>query len=350
MPKISFLLIAVGVALLARRARRATRGQELDGTSAAAGELLPAERPQPEALEALLKLDDLSLEVGYGLVPLVDATHGGQLLQRIKALRRHLALQLGFIIPPVHITDNLKLKPREYVIYTCAEWRSRAGRLRTTACWPSARRAEPPELQEFATNEPAFGVAARWIVPGLREQALGLGYAVVDQTSVLATHLAEVIKQHAYELLSRPETKRLLDLLGEGHPKLVEELVPKLLSLGEVQKVLQQLLREQVSIRDLSSILESLLEVGGSKNPVLLVEAARQALGRALVQPLLSDNGGLQVVTLDPAIEEELSRAFNGQAPADGASLEPSFVRRDSGGPEEAGRRAGAPGYAGAAL
>ena len=154
--------------------------------------------------------------------------------------------------------------------------------------------SEPPELQGFATSEPAFGVSARWIVPGLREQALALGYAVVDQTSVMATHLAEVIKQHAYELLSRHETKRLLDRLGESQPKLCEELVPKLMSLGEVQKVLQQLLREQVSIRDLPTILESLLDTAAvSKNAVLLVEGARQALGRALVRPLLSEDGRL---------------------------------------------------------
>jgi len=329
LPKISFLAIAGGVALLARRAKGLPESDKADaGTTAAGSDAPGSTASQPEPLEALLKLDDLSLEVGYALVPLVDAARGGQLLQRVKALRRHLALQLGFIIPPVHITDNLKLKPREYVInlrgVEITRWE-----MHEDCLLAISSESTPPEIAGVATHEPAFGVAAKWIVPGLREQALALGYAVAEQTSVLATHLAEVIKQHAHELLSRSETKRLLDLLGESHPKLVEELVPKLLSLGEVQKVLQQLLREQVSIRDLASILESLLEVAGAgKHPVLLVEAARQALGRALVRPLLSENGGLQVVTLDGGIEEELSRAFSGQAPASGASLEPSFVRR----------------------
>ena len=329
LPKISFLAIAGGVALLARRAKGIPESDKADaGTTAAGSDAPGSTASQPEPLEALLKLDDLSLEVGYALVPLVDAARGGQLLQRVKALRRHLALQLGFIIPPVHITDNLKLKPREYVInlrgVEITRWE-----MHEDCLLAISSESTPPEIAGVATHEPAFGVAAKWIVPGLREQALALGYAVAEQTSVLATHLAEVIKQHAHELLSRSETKRLLDLLGESHPKLVEELVPKLLSLGEVQKVLQQLLREQVSIRDLASILESLLEVAGAgKHPVLLVEAARQALGRALVRPLLSENGGLQVVTLDGGIEEELSRAFSGQAPASGASLEPSFVRR----------------------
>jgi flagellar biosynthesis protein FlhA len=166
----------------------------------------------------------------------------------------------------------------------------------------------------------------------MQNQALASGYAVVDQTSVLATHLAEVVKQHAHELLTRQESKRLLDRLAESHPKLVEELVPKVLSLGEVQKTLQQLLREQVSIRDLSTILETLLDVAPlNKNPVALVEAARQALARALVQPLLSESGGLRVVTLDRSLEEELSRAFagaGGAASVGTAALQPPFARR----------------------
>ncbi|HSY64327.1 MAG TPA: FHIPEP family type III secretion protein [Terriglobales bacterium] len=173
-------------------------------------------------------------------------------------------------------------------------------------------------------------LAAFWIIPGLQNEALAKGYAVVDQTSVLATHLAEVIKQHASELLTRQEAKRLLDRLAESQPKLVEELVPKLLSLGEVHKVMQQLLREQVSIRDLPAILEALLDTGGvSKHPVLLVEAARQALGLALVQPLLAEDGNLRVVTLDNSIEEELSRAFSSPASTTAAAgLQPSLVRR----------------------
>jgi flagellar biosynthesis protein FlhA len=190
--------------------------------------------------------------------------------------------------------------------------------------------ASPPALAGVATREPAFGVAALWIAPGLQNQALASGYAVVDQTSVLATHLAELIKQHAAELLTRQESKRLLDRLAESHPKLVEELVPKLLNLGEVQKVLQQLLREQVSVRDLPTILEALLDSAAlNKHPVLLVEAVRQALGRALVRPLLGDDGGLKVIMLDGGIEEELGKAFSPQTAASTvAGLGPSFVRR----------------------
>ncbi len=304
LPKFSFISIGALAALFASRLPEATKEGEKDSSApGAAG--TPGEKDKKgtksESLEDLLKLDELSLEVGYTLVPLVDVAQGGQLLARVKSLRSNLAVQLGFIVPPIHITDNVRLKPREYVIsmrgIEIARWEMLEDHVLAISSELS-----PPPLAGTPTREPAFGVAATWIPRTIESQALTSGYAVVDQTSVLSTHLSEVIRQHAYELLTRHETKRLLDRLGEGHPKLVEELVPKVLSLGEVQKVLQQLLREQVSIRDLATILESLLDASAAtKHPVLLVEAARQALGRALVRPLLSDDGGLRVLTLDHA-------------------------------------------------
>src|SRR5579871_482020 len=316
------LFLAAVAAFLGYRAPQAPAPEK------AAEDAAAAKKPQ-ESLEDQLKLDEISLEVGYALIPLVDAQQGGQLLQRVRALRSNLALQLGFVVPPVHITDNLRLKSREYVVslrgVEIARWEMSENHLLAISSEVS-----PPPLAGLATREPAFGVSAVWITPGLQDQALASGYAVVDQTSALATHLAELIKQHAYELLTRQETKRLLDRLADSQPKLIEELTPKILSLGEVQKVLQQLLREQVSIRDLPTILEALLDTAAvTKHPVLLVEAARQALGRALVRPLLSDDGELRVVTLDPAIEEELGRAFSAQVPATvAAGLQPSFLRR----------------------
>jgi len=323
LPKFSFFLLAAVVGVLAWRAPKILADKP--GTTPDA----KAKKPVTESIEDLLKLDELSLEVGYGLVALVDQEHGGQLLARVRSLRSSLALQLGFIVPSVHITDNARLKAREYVIslrgVEIARWEMHEDHLLAISS-----DATPPPLAGTATREPAFGVSALWIVPGLQNEALAKGFAVVDQTSVLATHLAEVIKQHASELLTRQEAKRLLDRLADSHPKLVEELVPKLLSLGEVHKVMQQLLREQVSIRDLSTILEALLDAGGvSKHPVLLVEAARQALGRALVQPLLAEDGNLRVVTLDSSIEEELSRASSSPASTTAAvGLQPSLVRR----------------------
>jgi len=321
LPKFSFVLLSAATAFLAWRTRK--RVPEISPTAAA------EKKPAKDSVEDLLKLDELSLEVGYGLVPLVDQNQGGQLLARVKALRQNLAQQLGFIVPPVHITDNVRLKPREYVIslrgVEIARWEMLQDHMMAISS-----EAAPRPLPGIATKEPAFGVAALWITAALQNQALASGYAVIDQTSVLATHLAEVVKQHAHELLSRQEVKRLLDRLAESHPKLVEELVPKILSLGEVQKVLQQLLREQVSIRDLPAILETLLDVSpSSKNPVVLVESVRQSLGRALVRPLLSESGNLRVVTLDHALEEELSRSLSGQLPPAGTpGLQPPFARR----------------------
>jgi flagellar biosynthesis protein FlhA len=321
LPKFSFLLLAAGTALLVWRMPKAAPGTS-SGTT-------PEKKVGKDSAEDMLKLDELSLEVGYGLVSLVDQNQGGQLLARVKALRQNLAQQLGFIVPPVHITDNVRLKPREYVIalrgVEVARWEMYQDYLMAISS-----EGNPRPISGTPTKEPAFGVPALWIPGALHNQALTSGYAVVDQTSVLATHLAELVRRHAHELLSRHEVKRLLDRLGESHPKLVEELVPKILSLGEVQKVLQQLLREQVSIRDLPAILETLIDVAPStKNAVVLVESVRQCLSRALVHPLLSENGGLRVVTLDHAFEEELARAFGTQSvPAGTPGLQPAFARR----------------------
>jgi flagellar biosynthesis protein FlhA len=323
LPKFSFLLLAGLVAFLAWRTPESAAILSLP-------EKDKQKEKKPESVEDLLKLDELGLEVGYALVPLVDQQRGGQLLARVKALRSNLAVQLGFILPPVHITDNANLSPRQYVIYLrgveIARWE-----MRDDCLLAISSDATPPPIPGTPTREPAFGVAATWIAPALQNEALAKAYAVVDQTSVLATHLAEVIKQHGPELLTRNETKRLLDRLADTQPKLVEELTPKLLSLGEVQKVLQQLLREQVSIRDLGTILEALIDAAAvTKNPVLLVESTRQSLGRALVRPLLTPEGSLRVLALDGSLEEELSRAFSPQAATSPQSmaLQPPLARR----------------------
>jgi flagellar biosynthesis protein FlhA len=275
--------------------------------AAAGGGAAPALDP----MDAVLKLDELMLEVGEGLVPLVDASQGGQLLSRVKSMRKNLARELGFLVPSIHITDNLSLKEREYVIYLrgveIARWE-----LRRDCLLAISSNANAPDLPGQDTREPAFDVPAKWISPMTQGQAIAAGYAVVDPTSVLAAHLAEVIKHNASELLSRQETKRLVDRLSESHPRLSDELIPKLLSLGEVQKVLQQLLREQVSIRDLGSILETLVDTASfNKNPIALVEAVRHTLGRALIRPLLNEHGELRVVTLATSIEEECMRGSN---------------------------------------
>jgi flagellar biosynthesis protein FlhA len=312
MPKFSFLALG-GVTMFAAWKMKPASEAETQAGSQAALAKSGAGAPVVDPMDAILKLDDLMLEVGIGLVPLVDAKQGGQLLARVKSLRKNLAQQLGFLVPSIHITDNLSLKDKEYVIYLrgveIARWEMRRDRLLAVNSNP-----KPGDIQGSETREPAFDSPAKWITPDLQAQAIAAGYAVVDHTSVLAAHLSEVIKQNAQDLLSRHETKRLVDRLADSHPKLVEELMPKLMSLGEIQKVLQQLLREQVSIRDLGTILEALVEAAAvNKNPIALVEAARHSLGRALIRPLLDEHGQLKVVTLDRSIEEECARTTSQQ-------------------------------------
>jgi flagellar biosynthesis protein FlhA len=300
LPKLAFLLPAVALGYAGTRvAQREVPVAEAETAKKAAVD-------KPENLATTLRLDDLSLEIGFQLIPLVDEKQGGQMLGRVKTLRRHLAQELGFLIPPVHISDNLRLKAREYVVsmrgIEIGRWQTEGNCLLAVST-----EARPRPLAGKETREPAYGAPARWIQPSGEEEALAAGYSVVDQGTLIGTHLAELIRKHAHELLGRAETKRLLDSLTESHPKLVEELVPKVLSLGEVQKVLQQLLRERVSIRDLGAILEALVETGPQNRGLPhMVEAARQALGRRLTQPLVEADGTLRVIALEPALEEEL--------------------------------------------
>ncbi len=304
LPKFAFLAVAGALFWAGRRvgARAA---------AAPAAEPLPADKKKVEQaqgadLQNLLKLEELTLEIGFQLIPLVDEKQGGLLLSRVRSLRRHLSAEFGFLVPPVHISDNLRLKPREYVFslrgMEIGRWQTE-GNLRLAVSGDPNRRP----LAGKEAREPAFGVPAIWIGPALEEQASAAGYSVVDAVTVITTHLGELIRQHAWELLGRAETKRLLDSLNDSHPKLLEELVPKLLTLGEVERVLEQLLRERVSIRDLGTILEALIETApANKSPIALVEAARQALGRRLVRPLVDDEGQLPVLLLDPGLEEEI--------------------------------------------
>ena len=327
MPKLAFLALAAITGFAASKIKPAPAAEPAAAGKAGAKGVTGA--PAVDPMDAMLKLDELMLEVGVGLVPLVDAKQGGQLLARVKSLRKNLAQQLGFLVPSIHITDNLSLKEREYVLHLrgveVARWELHRERLLAVHSNP-----KPGDLPGLETREPAFNSPAKWITPDLQAQAIAAGYAVVDHTSALAAHLAEVLRHHACDLLTRQETKRLIDRLGESHPKLVEELMPKLMTLGEVQKVLQQLLREQVSIRDIGSILEALVETAAvNKNLVGLVEAARHSLGRALIRPLLDQSGHLKVVTLDGTIEEECARSLAQNPNAiPGGAVQISVARR----------------------
>jgi flagellar biosynthesis protein FlhA len=304
LPKIAFLAVAGG--LFAGGRRLAARAAIAAPAELTGGEKKKTDHAQGSDMAQLLRLEELTLEIGFQLIPLVDEKQGGQLLNRVRTLRRHLSSEMGFLVPPVHISDNLRLKPREYLVslrgIEIGRWQTEGPHLLAVSGEAGRR-----PLTGKETREPAFGVPAIWIAPALEEQAIAAGYSVVDAVTVITTHLGELIRQHAWELLGRAETKRLLDALNDSHPKLLEELVPKLLTLGEVGRVLEQLLRERVSIRDLGAILEALLETAPvNKSLVALVEAARQALGRRLVRPLLDGEGQLPVMLLDPELEEEI--------------------------------------------
>ena len=328
LPKISFFLLGgtlmYGGYRIKTPMKESAAAQGKEGKASAANGNASA-----DPVEGVLKLDELTLEVGSGLIPLVDEKQGGQLMNRLKGVRKKIAQQMGFLVPPIHITDNLALRENEYVLLLrgieIARWELRRGLLLAVSSEPGT-----VDLPGTETQEPAFNVAAKWISPDLQAQAIARGCAVVEPTSVLSAHIAEVIRANAHELLSRGETKRLTDRLNDSHPKLVEELIPKLLTLGELQRVLQALLREQVSIRDLGTILEGLIEASATnKHPVALVEAARQALSRALVRPLLSPDGELKVVTLDASIEEECVRGANLQpGQITSSALQVSVARR----------------------
>jgi len=304
LPGLTFLLVAGGLVWTGRRIQKnepKTPAKEESAVERKKG----AESPSAD-LAGLLRLEELSLEIGFQLIPLVDEKQGGTLLNRVRALRRHLSAEMGFLIPPVHISDNLRLHPREYVIslrgIEIGRWQLDGGQVLAVSGDPNRR-----PLPGRETREPAFGVPAIWISPALEAQAIAAGYSVVDAVTVITTHLGEMIRRHAHELLGRAEAKRLMDSLTESHPKLLEELTPKLLTLGEVDRVLEQLLRERVSIRDMGSILEALLEVAPlNKSLVALVEGARQAIGRRLIAPLLDAEGQLPVILLDPGLEEEI--------------------------------------------
>lgn len=314
LPKLAFLLVAVALFFFARHVAKKAETEPAVAEGAAQAGKKKADGGPSADLVNLLKLEDLTLEIGFQLIPLVDEKQGGQLLNKVRTLRRHLSAELGFLIPPVHISDNLRLRPREYLFslrgMEIGRWQTEGTHMLAVSGDPNRR-----PLAGKETREPAFGVPAIWIAPGVEEQAIAAGYSVVDAATVLTTHLGELIRSHAWELLGRAETKRLLDSLNESHPRLIEELVPKLMTLGEVERVLEQLLRERVSIRDLGTILDTLLETAPvSKNIVVLVEACRQALGRRLVRPLLDGEGQLPVLLLDPGLEEEILATLTPEA------------------------------------
>ena len=254
----------------------------------------------------LLKLEPLSVEVGLGLVNLVERGQDSPLLQRVTAIRRQLATQLGYLMPPVKVKDNIALRSREYVIQLRGTEIARYELLQGHELAISSGNPDPA-LQGKATHDPAFGLPAIWIRQDQTDLARSKGYTVVDAVSVIGTHLTEVVRRHAHELFTRQDTKTFCDRVAQENPKVVEDLVPKLLPLATVQRVIQNMLRERVPIRDAVGILEALGEAAqSSKNPVLLTEYVRQSIRRGIVRPLMNTQGELPAYLLDPSIERAI--------------------------------------------
>jgi flagellar biosynthesis protein FlhA len=319
LPKIPFLVLGSGIGVVAWRLRQKTAAAEKTQAPAAA--------PARENLEMLLRVEPLSVEVGLGLVQLVEGGQNSPLLRRIASIRRQLATELGYIVPPVRVTDNLTLKAREYVISMKGV---ELARYELAHGCELAIHADDKtgEIEGLETREPAFGIPAVWIAPENVDKARQAGYTIVDTISVLGTHLGELVRRHAHELFSRQDAKKVLDRVAEDNPKVVEDLVPKLLSLAVVQKVLQNLLRERVSIRDAASIFEALGEAAPvTKNTVLLTEYVRQAIRRQVAQPLLDQKGELSAYFLDPGIEQAVESSIEHTENSSHLNLAPQQIR-----------------------
>lgn len=306
---------------------------------------MPAAPKAEEGVTRVVPLDLMEVQVGYGLIGLVEGTQGTALLDRIKALRRQFAEAMGFVVPPIHIRDNLQLRPNEYAIILKGVEVAKAEVLPGHLLAIDPGTGQRGLVQGIPTKEPAFGLPAMWVSEAGREQAQIAGYTVVDSSSAIATHLSELIKRHGHELLGRQEVQALLDEVGKAHPKLVEELIPTLLPLGTVVRILGSLLKEGVPIRDLRSILEAISDHAGStKDADILTEHARQALARTITKQYQAADGTLQVITLDPRLDRSLADQAAALPPGAALSLDPTLAHKLLGSMKQAAERVAARG------
>ncbi|PIE55620.1 MAG: hypothetical protein CSA34_08340 [Desulfobulbus propionicus] len=325
MPFLPFLVIAAGLAFAAYSIDKAEK--EAEKAKPLIEEPEPIIKPD-EDYEQMLNVDLIELEVGYGLIPFVDAAQDGELLQRIQSIRKQFALSSGFIVPPVHIKDNLQLSPNQYTISL------KGVQVATAEMMPGYSMAMDPgmvteTITGIPTQEPAFQLPATWITEDKREQAQIAGYTVVDCTTVMATHISEIIKQHAHELLGRQETQNLIDNLGQTYPKLIEDLVPNILNLGSIMRVLQNLLRENVSIRDLRSILETMADYTPmTQDTDTLTEYVRHALSRSISSTFTMEDGTMSILTMDRSVEDTIQTAIQHREHGSYLALDPTVAQK----------------------
>ncbi|EHQ51958.1 flagellar biosynthesis protein FlhA [Ectothiorhodospira sp. PHS-1] len=329
MPNMVFLSLGALMGATAYLISQQRAADDAAVTKALEDEAPPPTSPEMKELtwDDVPPVDLVGLEVGYRLIPLVDRSQGGQLMARIKGVRRKLSQELGFLIQPVHIRDNLDLGPNHYRL-TLMGVTTGEGEV-----FPDRELAINPgqvfgQVKGTPTKDPTFGLDALWIDPAQREEAQGLGYTVVDAGTVIATHLSQILRDHAHELLGHEEVQHLLDTLAKHSPKLVENLVPKTLALGVVLKVMQNLLAEQIPVRDMRTIAETLAEHGAkSQDPDALTAAVRVSLSRAIVQNIVGTASELPLLAIDPALEQILQKSSQGGSGA-GLGIEPGLAER----------------------
>lgn len=325
LPKLPFIGIALGLAMLARGAD----AQQSKARADAALPPAPVTAPAPasaDPLDDLLQIEPIELEVGYLLIPLADSTQGGDLLKRIGLLRQQCAQDPGILVPPVRILDNLGLPGGTYVVKVRGTEKARGDVMPQFLLALDTGRVSGP-VEGIDTIDPSFGMRARWVANSRRADALAAGYDVVEPSTVIATHLIETVKRSAAELLGRQDVQQMLDALKKTHPAVVEEVVPGKLSLGTVHRVLQRLLRERVPIRDLVTILEALGDAADStKDPVMLTEQVRRALSDAIARGHLDEQGLLPAITLGPRLEQSLSALLTPRQGQPAPGLTPDMV------------------------
>lgn len=307
MPKTPFLIASAAAGVLSYTLYKEENKKLVTETISEEDEIIEAERKEPENVMNLINVEPMEVEIGYGLIPLADESTGGDLLQRIASVRRQCAIEMGIVVRPIRIRDNLQLKTNEYVI------KIRGTVVVSSELMPSMLLCMDPtgensDIQGIKTIEPTFGLPAVWINKDQREKAEIKGLTVVDPTTVMVTHLTETIKTHSYELLGRQEVKLIIDNIKEKYSAVVEELIPDLMTIGEIQKILQNLLREKVPIKDIVTILESLADNSrNTRDLELLTEYVRFALARTICNQIVDENKTINVITLSPNIEEIIS-------------------------------------------
>jgi flagellar biosynthesis protein FlhA len=328
LPHFAFIFISILTGSLAYFVEQALKKDIETVAEKEKSQMGPEKKKEPENVSSLLQVDHLEVEIGYSLIPLVDEAQGGDLLERITGIRRQMASDLGLVVPPIRIRDNMQLQPSEYVIkikgIEVSKWKIMPGHLLAMSTGPNM-----PKIQGIETKEPTFNLVSYWITDeekGLAEQA---GYSVVDVSTVIATHLTEVIRNQAHEFLTRQSVAKLVDTVKKESPTVVEELVPAQLSIGDLQKILQNLLREHIPIRDLESILEAVADhVRETKDVQLLTEYARKGLARSITKLHQATDGKVYGLTLDPHLEKRIMDSVQAAESGTITAMDPRFLQQ----------------------